>query len=183
MGNLFLYSAAIGGTLLVAQFLLLMFGFGGDSDVEHGHLDSSQPGHDQAAFLKLFSLQTASTFLTFFGLCGLGTMRLGWSPLTVAVVASAAGVAALWFVGKLMQGLARLQSQGNVDLGNAIGRTGSVYLRIPPAGGGPGRVLMQVQGRTVECAAISGSGEIATGAQVRVVARTDDDVLVVEPVL
>ncbi|HEX5052193.1 MAG TPA: hypothetical protein VFZ65_10505 [Planctomycetota bacterium] len=180
MSTVFLYCAAIGGTLLVLQFLLLVFGAGADHDVSdaHGHFDV---GHDQSSFLKLFSLQTISTFTTFFGLVGLGTGKLGWSPLTVAAAATMAGVTALWFVTRLMRGLATLQSQGNVDLANAVGHTGRVYLRIPAPGEGHGRVLLNVQGRTVECRATSHAAAIPTGTAIRVVERTDDDVLVVEP--
>ncbi|MFY9345494.1 MAG: NfeD family protein [Planctomycetota bacterium] len=181
MSTIFLYCAAIGGTILVLQFVLLLFGAGGDHDTAGGGDVGHDVGHDQGAFLKLFSLQTVSTFLTFFGLVGLGTQHVGWSPLAVALTAIAAGIAALWLVARLMRGLSRLTSSGNVDLHNAIGHTGSVYLRIPANGTGHGRVLMQVQGRTVECRATSSGGEIPTGASVRVVARTDDDVLVVEP--
>lgn len=179
MSTVFLYCAVIGGTILVLQFLLLLLGAGADADVEGG----ADVGHDQAAFLKLFTLQTASTFLTFFGLVGLGTEHLGWSPLVVALTAGTAGVVALWLVAKLMRGLSRLQSSGNVDLHNAVGLTANVYLRIPASGTGHGRVMLTVQGRTVECRAISRDGEIPTGASVRVLARNDDDTLVVAPVL
>lgn len=183
MSTVFLYCAVIGGTILVLQFVLLLFGAGSDSDLggDHAGLHGHEVGHSQSAFLKLVSLQTVSTFLTFFGLVGLGTESLGWSRLTVATVASAAGLAALLLVAKAMQSLSRLHSQGNLDLQNAVGLTANVYLRIPPSGGGHGRVLMQVQGRTVECRAISRGHEIPTGAMVRVIARTDDDTLVVAP--
>lgn len=177
MSTVFLYCAIIGGTILVLQFVLLLFGAGGDHDGGANHV--GDVGHDQAAFLKLFSLQTVSTFLTFFGLVGLGTQQLGWSTLAVALAASSAGAAALFVVVKMMRGLSRLEAKGNVDLKNAIGHTGSVYLRIPAAGAGHGRVLMQVQGRTVECRAISRAAEIPTGATIRVLDATDDDVLVV----
>lgn len=181
MNDVFLYCAVIGGTILVLQFVLLLFGAGGDTDVGGDHVGDPAHGggHDQSAFLKLFSLQTVSTFLTFFGLVGLGTTPLGWSTATVSVTAIGAGIAALFVVAKMMRGLSRLQSSGNVDLKNAIGHTGSVYLRIPPAGQGHGRVLMHVQGRTVECRAISRADEIPTGATIRVLAHTDDDLLVV----
>lgn len=189
MSTVFLYCAALGGTLLVLQFLMLLFGVGGDTDIDggpghvgNGHGGHDQVGHNQGAFLKLFSVQTVSTFATFFGLVGLGTAKLGWSPLTVALAATLAGTAALWLVTRLMRSLAGLQSHGNVDLGNAVGHTGSVYLRVPAAGSGHGRVLMTVQGRTVECRAISRGNEIPTGVAVTVVERTDDDVLVVAPV-
>src|SRR5436190_6398381 len=147
MSTVFLCSAVIGGTILVLQFLLLLLGVGGDADAGGDHAAAHgghDVGHDQSAFLKLFSLQTVTTFLTFFGLVGLGTMDLGWSTLGVASVAIAAGFAALFVVAKLMGSLSRLQSHGNVDLQNAVGHTGSVYLRIPKAGGGHGRVLMNV---------------------------------------
>lgn len=182
MSTVFLYSAVIGGTILVVQFVLLLFGAGGDSDFggDHaGHAPGHDVGHSQSAFLKLLSLQTISTFFTFFGLVGLGTEHLAWAPTTVAAVATAAGAGALFLVAKMMGALSRLQSQGNLDLHNAVGLTANVYLRIPPSGAGHGRVLMQVQGRTVECRAISRGDEIPTGAIVRVLARTDDDVLVV----
>ena len=182
MSTLFVYCAAIGGAILLLQFLMLLFGVGADSEGHgYGDLGHGDVGHDQAAFLKLFSLQTVSAFLTFFGLVGLGTEGLGWSPISVAGAAGAAGLLALWLVAKLMHSLSRLQSQGNVDLTNAVGHLGDVYLRIPAAGAGHGRVLMQVQGRTVECRAVSRDHEIATGARIRVIDRTDDDVLVVEP--
>lgn len=184
MSTVFLYCAVIGGSILAVQFALLLFGFGGDTDSSGdpgGHTTGGDVGHDQGAFLKLLSLQTVSTFLTFFGLIGLATSELGWSPVAVGAAALLAGSAALLLVVRLMRGLARLQSQGNVDLQNAVGHTGSVYLRIPPAGRGHGRVLMQVQGRTVECRAVSRAAEIPTGATIRVLERTDGDVLVVAP--
>ena len=187
MSTVFLYCAAIGGTILVLQFLMLLLGAGGDGDGGHthaggdlgdGHVDI---GHDQASFLKLLSLQTVSTFATFFGLIGLATEGLAWSPIAVVAAATMAGAAALWFVTRLMHGLARLQSSGTVNLKNAIGHTANVYLRIPPHGQGHGRVMLQVQGRTVECTAVSRGDEIPTGAEVRVIEHKDDDMLVVEP--
>ena len=182
MSTVFLYCAAIGGTLLVLQFLMLLLGAGGDHDTgSHPAGSTGDVGHDQSAFLKLFSVQTISTFGTFFGLVGLATDGLAWSPLAVAGAASLAGVAALWCVARLMRGLSALQSQGNVDLQNAVGHNANVYLRVPPAGQGHGRVMVQVQGRTVECTAVSRGLEIPTGSEVRVVQRLDDDILVVEP--
>lgn len=182
MTTVFLYCAAIGGALLVVQFLLLLFGAGGDhamGDGIDGGFDTDV-GHDQGAFLKLFSVQTVSTFATFFGLIGLGTVRLGWSPTAVAVAAGSAGVAALWLVAKLMRGLSSLQSQGNLDLSRAVGMRANVYLRVPGAGAGHGRVMLQVQNRTVECKAITRGPELPTGTPVRVVEHQPGDVLLVE---
>jgi membrane protein implicated in regulation of membrane protease activity len=175
MTTLFLYCAAIGGTILVLQFLMLLLGVGGDHSLE------GDVGHDQSSFLKLFSLQAICTFATFFGLVGIGTEGLHWSTSAVVGAATLAGAAALWFVAKVMRGLSRMHSDGNVDLRNAIGHAANVYLHVPPPGQGHGRVLVIVQGRTVECAAVSTAAAIPTGAEVRVVECRDDETLVVEP--
>jgi len=187
MNTVFLYTAAIGGSFLVLQFLLLLFGVGGDSDgahgghALHGHADDHGVGHDQGSLLRLLSLQTVATFATFFGLTGLGCEQLGWSPLSVAGTAVLVGGASLLLVARAMRALLRLQSSGTLGLGNAVGQSANVYLRVPAHGNGCGRVLVAVQGRTVECRAVSRGDEIPTGAPVRVVDRTDDEVLVVEP--
>ncbi|MBL8734063.1 MAG: hypothetical protein JNN13_16945 [Planctomycetes bacterium] len=180
MSNVFLYCAAIGGSLLVLQFLLLLLGAGHDGELHDGSADGADFGHDQAPFLKLLSIQTVTTFATFFGLIGMTTEKAGWSPTAVALAASLAGLVALYFVTQLTRGLLRLQSQGNVDLANAIGTTGTVYLRVPCSGNGHGRVLIDVQGRRLECRAISRSTELPTGTPVRVIDRLDGDLLVVE---
>ncbi|MCA8977542.1 MAG: NfeD family protein [Planctomycetes bacterium] len=186
MSTVFLYCAAIGGTILVLQFLLLLLGAGTDVDLADGSEGSADVGHDvghdQSSFLKLISLQTVTTFATFFGLIGLATEGLGWSPAAVSVGATIAGVGALWLVTKAMRSLQRLQSQGNVDLANAVGQRATVYLRIPPHGQGHGRVMLKVQDRTVECRAASQDAAIATGSEVRVVAHDDSDLLIVEPI-
>jgi hypothetical protein len=197
MSTVFLYSAVVGGTLMVLQFLLLLLGAGGDADLggDHAglgvdggvdggldsHVGGHVVGHDQGSFLKLFSLQTIVTFATFFGLTGLATEQLGWSPLSVATAAAIAGTGALWLVARTMHALHRLQSSGSLDLDNAVGQPGNVYLRIPAAGQGHGRVLLVVQGRKVECRAISRANEIPTGSPIHVIEHLDGDLLVVEP--
>jgi membrane protein implicated in regulation of membrane protease activity len=177
MDGIYLYCAAIGGALLVIQFVMLALGGGADHADAHPSVDGSL--HD-AAFLKYLSLQTLAAFATFFGLAGLATSRAGWSTTTTTITAICAGVLALWSVARATAWMLTLQSTGNVDLANAIGQEANVYLRIPPAGDGNGRVMLTVQGRRVEAKAISQSGEIATGERVRVMACAADDLLLVD---
>ncbi len=189
MSTIFLYCASIGGALLVLQFVLLLCGVGGDSD-GHGHVHvggdagsdagDGTVGHDQGSWLKLLSVQTVSTFATFFGLVGMTTRDLGWSTASVTGAALLAGAAALLLVARAMHWIVHMQSSGTIDLQNAIGQEARVYLRIPPAGSGHGRVLLPVQGRTIECRAVSRGLELPTGALARVIDRTEDGALVVE---
>ena len=83
---------------------------------------------------------------------------------------------AVFVVAYIMTGLAKLQSSGNVSLDNAVGTEARVYLRIPAARGGAGKVTVAVQGRSIECKAMTAGPEIPTGAQVRVVAAGSDTV-------
>ncbi|HLU39365.1 MAG TPA: NfeD family protein [Planctomycetota bacterium] len=171
METVYLICAVAGGTILVAQTVLAALG-GGHHDGGHDALpDVSDPGsiadaHD--AFLKLLSLKTVVAFVTFFGLAGLACRRAALSDATALGIALGAGVLALWIVAWLMAALTKLQSRGNVDLRNAIGSQGKVYVRVPGARTGAGKVLLTVQGRTVEARAVTDGPEIEAGAQVTV---------------
>ena len=97
------------------------------------------------------------------------------------IVSVGAGLTAVYVVAWMMSSLAKLQSRGNLDLQNAVGSTAKVYLRIPAAKSGVGKVSLAMQGRRVECKAVTEGAEIATGTQVRVVGLSGTDTLEVGP--
>ena len=179
MDTVYFLCAAIGGTILVVQTLLLLVGLGGDVA---GH-DADAGLHDGDAadtFFKVLSVKTLVAFVTFFGLAGLAAQRAAWQPMPAFAVSLAAGAVAVAVVGWAMTGLARLQSMGNVDLANAIGSVARVYLRIPGGNQGRGKVIVEVQGRRLECKAMTRGAEIPTGASVTVVAAPDTDTVEVQ---
>ncbi|MEW6741212.1 MAG: hypothetical protein AB1486_00510 [Planctomycetota bacterium] len=197
MESLFFWCAVVGGTVLVIQTLMLLLGgLGGDTeahtDVDHDVGTTEVHGHDMshdstvtdaqhALFLKLLSLKTIVAFLTFFGLAGLSAVHAGTEAIPTLLIALGAGIAAMVAVAYLMAGLSRLQARGNINLQNAIGHPGKVYLRIPPHRAGPGKVTVVFQGRSVECKAVTGGLEIPTGARVWVVGLSGSDTLEVAP--
>ena len=82
-----------------------------------------------------------------------------------------------------MKGISKLQSSGNLDLSNAIGKVGQVYLTIPADSASAGKVNLTVQEQYKEFSAITTAKEpIKTGQYVRVVAVSESGVLVVEPI-
>jgi hypothetical protein len=98
------------------------------------------------------------------------------------LIAFLLGVATLFGMALLMKAVYRLQSSGNIDLGNAIGKVGQVYIPIPAGGKSSGKVNITVQEKLTECEAITVSDEtLATGSYVRVTAVGEGGVLVVEP--
>lgn len=177
--------AVVGGTLLVVQTLMMVFGGGGDHDVGHdlGHSTGDLSGHDVGhvqqglSDIKWLSLKTVVSCLTFFGLAGLAGTNAGLEPALTLAIAIVAGGLAIFLVAFLMASLSRLQSKGNLVLGNAVGTTARVYLRIPAARNGAGKVTVEVQGRSIEVDATTAGAELATGATVTVLGLVSADTL------
>ena len=180
LSDVYLVCAVVGGTLLVLQTILIAVGGHHDGDVGQGdvevhHGDVGQ-GHD-AGFFKWLSLKTIVASLTFFGLGGLAAQKAGLDPWIGLALSVAAGTTAIFVVGFLMASMTRLQSAGNVDLKNAVGLSGKVYLRIPASRAGSGKVTLEIQGRSVETEAVTTGPELATGTPVRVLAVTAPNLL------
>ena len=196
METLYILCATIGGTILVVQTILLAIGGGhGDGDfdagdlheghldghIDHGHGADHGADHAGDTFLKLLSFKTLVAFVTFFGLGGLACLQGGLSSVPSLAIALGAGFLALYLVGYLMMAMSRLQSKGNLDFRNAVGERGRVYLRVPGSKAGLGKITLALQGRTIECKAVTRGPDIPSGSDVRVVSVTADT-LEVEPV-
>ena len=185
MQTVYLTCAAAGGTVLVIQTLMLIFG-GGDHDAgaapdhpEIGHSGSGEhDGHDGA--LNLLSIRGVAAFLTFFGLAGWGGTSAGWGAFPTIGASLLSGSVMLVGVAWLFSLQKRLYSEGNLDPRNAIGRTARVYLRIPGKNQGKGKITVSIQGRTHEFAASTTGAEIPSGAEVKVARQITQDTFEVE---
>lgn len=177
MDSLFYYSALVGGTFLVVQTVMLLLGLGGDdleveSDVDTDAVDASDIG-----LLKVLTVKGLVAFFTFFGLTGMLLQSENASPATALSVSVIAGGASMFVVAWLMASMAKLQSKGNLVLSNAIGAHGTVYLRIPEHRAPGGKVHLDLQGRRVECRAITDGESIAVGHQIEVMSLVAPGVL------
>ena len=102
--------------------------------------------------------------------------RGGASP---AILAGAiAGGSSMYFTGKLFELFVNLQQDGTVELSEAIGAKGQVYLRIADEGVGQVTVEVNEAQRTFNAKSEDGAG-IATGDFIEVV-DTIGEVLVVK---
>lgn len=184
-----LICATVGGTILVLRTALALLGLGlgevahlgdlGDHgdvpDVGHPPDGSVGDHHDgQWHIGKILSIQAVLSFVTFFGIGGLSALERGASQGVSAVVAFAVGASAMLMMGWLLSLLRKLQSDGSVRLGDAVGARGRIYLRVPGQGDGVGKVTLVLQGRTVELEARTPGPELRTGEEV-VVSRVLDD--------
>jgi membrane protein implicated in regulation of membrane protease activity len=168
-------TAILGGALFLIRLVMLFVGgidhdgdASGAGDADTGGFD----GHDadSTSSFALLSLQSVSAFFMMFGLVGLAILRgLGEGGALWAVLGGfAAGAVSVWVIGKILSVLRGLQSSGTLDMANAVGVEGTVYLRIPADG--TGKVQVEIQGRLHEVNAVSEDKvELKTGDAVRVV--------------
>ena len=200
LDTVFSITALIGGTVLVFQFVLMLLGMGGDSDLAgadggdlSGGVDvgtdipAGEPGWHEAAdadlghpeapwFYEVLSLRTLSAAVTFFGLAGKTALAYGQPPMQSFVIATLAGVAATYIVYWLFKQVYRLQQSGNENIRNAVGLAATVYVPIPPARAGTGKVTFRLQNRLVEYQAVTeDENRLATGEKVIVVAIVNSD--------
>jgi hypothetical protein len=196
MDTFFLICLLLGATLMVCQFLLGLLGLGHhDTDVGGGHdIGHDVGGHDAHAhdaahdahaawFVGVLTFRSLVAALTFFGLAGLTALvNFQLDPGPALAVALAAGCAALLLVAYMMRALHRLKAEGTARIERAVGLTGTVYIPVPPQKGGAGRVMLNLQNRTVEYRAVSAQDRaLPTGSKVVVTAIVSSDTVEVAP--
>lgn len=182
---------AIAGGALFALRLVMAFATGaglddgGDADASHvgaANTGDAVHGHDGTADLafKLLSFQGMTAFFMMFGLVGLALRRAHAMPAIGAVAGGlAAGMLAVWLIGRIFVLFSRLQSSGTLNLRNAVGAEGTVYLALPAQG--TGKVQVVVQGRLQVLDAASRDGQpVPTATRVRVVELRGANLLLVE---
>ena len=168
--------------LIIIQTVLLLIGIGGesDTDVDVDDVDGIDLPDDG---LAIFSIRGILSMLCITGWVAVALLETTL-PAGVSIgIAIACGVATLIGMAYLMRAVNRLQSSGNIDVGNCIGKIAEVYIPIPAAGSGSGKVNLTVQEKFSEFTAITTAVEqLKTGSYVRVVAVNEAGVLVVEPI-
>lgn len=137
-------------------------------------------GHDKTDALRLFTLRGIIAFLSIGGWMGVAAIDWNISNILAVVLALAAGWLALWFVAWTIRAFVRMQQSGNVNMENAVGRDGEVYLTIPE--NGHGKVNVIVQDRLCEMDAVTKAGRsIKTGEKITVLGIASEGVLLVAP--
>lgn len=173
--------------------------FGGDAGADahaggaadaHVHADTAQNaddqhheghGHGSSHLFAVLSFRGIVAAMAFFGIGGLTAQAAALPDQTVLLIAIACGVAAMYLVYWVMQSLASLQAEGTVRIGRSVGEPATVYLRIPGARSGAGKIQINLQNRTMEYEAITEGDALPTGAKVVVVGVVNPETVEVRP--
>ena len=175
----FTVPAVVGTLYFLVQLVFMNLGeIDADVDGDGGH------GHDGGGDLRIVSTQSISAFFMGAGWIGLTAYRLADFSFGAACFAALlGGIGAGWLLIGTSKLILKLQSSGNIGLGETTGLTGDVSVRIPAAGQGRGRVKLVVHTRLREYDAVQdGDEDLASGTRVKVErADTAANTLTVRP--
>lgn len=144
------------------------------------HTDTGKT-HFEGSSLHLFTLQGLVAFFAVFGWSGLLMLKADMLPVPSVILAIVFGFIAMVLIALAMRAMLRLQSDGSMDIRNALGKSGIVYLQIHGKRSSVGKVTVLVQGVLTEMDAVTDEEEtIPTGAQVIITGITSGNTLVVK---
>ena len=203
-GKIFAGFAIPSTLILVLQTLLSLIGMGGESGADRDadfdadfNADADTPdgifGSDDveletagediggAAGVRPLTLRGIVAFFTITGWVGLTMLsKNAGLPITIAVSVMC-GLAAMFGIAYIMMLFYRLQSDGTKNIKNALGKSGSVYLTIPPARTGKGKINVILHGAYTELDAVTDSEvPIPTGKEIVVIGISGQDTVVVK---
>ena len=203
--TVFAICAAIGGTILVLQFVMLLIGLGGEGldidvdhdlggdfdvdfdgdvgDVDHGGHTAADHHVGSSWLFGVISLRTVIAALAFFGLAGMAAGASGVGPLGQLAVGTVAGLAAMYGVYFLMLSLTKLKAEGTPRIQRAVGKHGTVYISIPAEESGTGKIQLNLQNRTMEYLALTPGEALSPGAKIVVTDVITSNTVQVEPAL
>lgn len=191
MTQVYFFCAVVGGILFLIQFVLMILGMGDleadggdfdgiDSDFgAEGAAESGGDPHGAATFGQI-SIRTLVAFFLFFGLAGMWSESTGASSMTTIFTALGGGLFAFYGVSWVMRKFAQLSTSGNIDIRNAVGTRGRVYIKVPASRGGTGKVTLTVQQRTVQINAVTDGATLASGEHCQITGVQDRETLVIE---
>ena len=167
--------------VFLIQTIMTFVGLGTDADVDAGPMDGSVDSVEDGSLSGVFSFRNLINFLLGYGWAGVLLFDSFEKRLVLQLVAIAVGlVFVLAFVFMFRQ-VMKLSHDGSFKMQEAVGLKADVYLRIPAARSGRGKVQVSVKGSVHEIDAMTDNREeIATGAQVKIVKVLGDDLLLVE---
>ena len=194
--HFFAYVAIPATLILCIQTVLLLFGLGaggdGDLDSDTSGLDTGdgtapdldapdtdvpdswdgEGGHDLAhdPGLRIFTIRGLVAFFSVFGWAGLALSRSGVPGGVSTLIAFLLGLGAMVVLALVLRGALGLQSDGTMNLKNALGLCGTVYLTVPPRRQGTGKITLVLQGQLGEFEALTDEPEpLKTGQSVQVI--------------
>lgn len=151
----------------------------GDNDTAMGDADS-YIDHDDGIGYQFFTIKNMIAFFTMFGWTGIACIHGNRSVPATILFSLLSGIVVVAVMIILMRLMGRLKESGTMNIGNAVDQTATVYLIIPAARKGMGKVHVKIQGTLRELNAITDQAtDIASGSLVRITGVVNENILLV----
>jgi membrane protein implicated in regulation of membrane protease activity len=178
----FTVPALVGTTVFVLRLVMMVVGLAGHDLAMDVHADAGgESGHgDPSEAFKVLSVQSIAAFCMGFGWGGLGALVGAGLAMPASIVSGlAVGAGMMWLLARMFRFMRRLQSSGNIEIQDVVGRDAAVYLTVPAKGGGRGQVRIALEDRERFYEAVSDGEAIETGARARIVRANPDNTVTV----
>ena len=174
---------AIGLSSLLLYVIKLVFLFwGGDSSDSFDDFSSDLGDTDAQTSFSIFSTQSLLAFI----------MGMSWSllaahyewnlsPFYAWISSALIGFAMMCLSGFLLSKIKSLNTQGGFKIEDAAGKTGLVYLTIPPKGKGLGQLEIIVDGRRKVLKAMTLEETSIKSFERAKVVKVENNILIVQP--
>jgi hypothetical protein len=164
---------ALPATVILGILLIINF-IGGDADVDVDMDMDADMGFQFITFKNLIG------FFAVFGWTGLTCIDAGLGNGSTILISFFAGIAMMALLGTIFYFMSKVTEDGTLQVKNAIGGLGEVYLTIPPRRTGFGKVQIRVQGGLRELDAVTDEKEeIKTGQLITVTDIVSGEILLV----
>ena len=152
--HIYFWLGIVSTIFLIIQIALMCFSsFGGDVDVDgDGDIDV-----DPDSGVSIFTVKSITAFLavgSWAGLltCTLASDKLQWLSVIIALIAGAAAMAVVVLA---IRGMMKLQCNGALQSEKLVGMKATVYVAIPSARSGRGKITLNAQGKFMELDAVT----------------------------
>ncbi len=180
--QIYFWVGVVSSVALIVQIIMLCFSsFGGDFDIDgDGDIDV-----DGDSGVSIFTLKSITAFLavgSWAGLltCSLAPVELHWLSAIFVVLCGGAAFAAVVI---LMRAMLKLQYNGALQTDKLVGKRATVYVSVPAARSGRGKITLNAQGRYLELDAVTDGDKLITDEVVEIISTENECTVVkrVEP--
>ena len=169
---------ALISTVLLLVIVATTFMGGGDADLDH--VDTGVET-DTGIGLQFFTFKNLVGFITMFAWSGLACMRSGLPNIVTVLISIVCGAAMMFVMAWLFKLINKQSESGTMQMKNAIGKVGEVYLTVGKSRSSMGKIQVEVQGSLRELEALTDEdSDLTQGNVVKVIEVISGDKLLVE---
>ncbi len=181
MHQVFWGCAIVSSVVFLVQMVLTIVGMdsaGVDADVDFDVADvGAGDTMDLGGGISLFSVRSLVNFFVGFGWAGVSLRSLIGSDVLLLLAAAAVGFLFVLMFFYIKKKTKAFEANGAFDIRNCQGKVANVYLRIPAANAGKGKVQVSVNGAYHEIDALTDGEAIPSGQKVRITEVIDGETL------